>query len=150
MREMNLKSKREFARRARNQDGAQTQWRCPVPAYHGDSTPTPQGTPPLSLGVNVQSSAFKVQSSKFDARDSHYLGVNVQSSKFKVQCSEFGAQGSRYLGVNVQSSAFKVQCSMFGPQGSRHPGARGHTLIEFIGVLAVLAILALALVPVVI
>src|SRR6266568_3201747 len=100
MREMNLKSKREFARRARNQDGA--------------------------------------------------LGVNVQSSKFNVQCSEFGAQGSRYLGVNVQSSAFKVQCSMFGPQGSRHPGARGHTLIEFIGVLAVLAILALALTPVVI
>ncbi len=39
---------------------------------------------------------------------------------------------------------------MFGPQGSRHPGARGHTLIEFIGVLAVLAILALALTPVVI
>src|SRR6266571_3119670 len=126
MREMNLKSKREFARRARNQDGAQTQWRCPVPAYHGDSTPTPQGTPPLSLGVNVQSSAFKVQSSKFDARDSHYLGVNVQSS------------------------AFKVQCSMFGPQGSRHPGARGYTLIEMIGVVAVLVILGLALAPVII
>ena len=72
---MNLKSKREFARRASNEAVAQTQWRCPVPASHGDPTPIPQGTPPLSLGVKAQSSAFKVQSSKFDAPDSHYPGV---------------------------------------------------------------------------
>ena len=94
MREMNLKSKPEFAWRASNEAVAQTQWRCLVPAYHGDASPNPQGTPPLSLGVNVQSSAFRVQCSKFDA------------------------------------------------QGSRHPGARGHTLIEMIAVVAVLPIVA--------
>src|SRR5437899_1394448 len=100
MREMNLKSKPEFARRASNEAVAQTQWRCPVPASHRDASPTPQGTPPLSLGVKVQSSAFRVQCSKFDA------------------------------------------------QGSRHPRVRGHTLIEMIAVVVILAILAAALLPV--